>query len=225
MNRLFLLRHGENQANLTKEFSCREVDYPLNEKGRLQALQAGRALLGNNIRAIVSSPLKRAVETAEIVGRLLNLTPIITEAFREVNVGDLEAQPPTKENWAIHHAIFTQWAAGKDEVAFPAGENYRQLCERTLNGFLTACRHFPNQNILIVGHGGIFTAVLPRLCPGLALSALLQSKIDNASISEVLVKQRTHGLTGELVSFSRSDHLTGSAADLVSELPDKGMFT
>jgi probable phosphoglycerate mutase len=33
MNTIYLVRHGENPANLTKEFSCRHVDYPLTEKG------------------------------------------------------------------------------------------------------------------------------------------------------------------------------------------------
>ena len=123
----FLLRHGENQANLTKEFSYMKVDYPLNQKGRQQARQAGLALLEQNIRAIYSSPLKRAVETAQIVGQRLNLTPIVSEAFREINVGVLEDQPPTEANWALHHRIIEQWIEGKEDIGFPGGESYQHL--------------------------------------------------------------------------------------------------
>ena len=56
MNRLFLLRHGENQANLTTEFSCWKIDYPLNEKGRQQAWQAGLALLEKISRSFILLP-------------------------------------------------------------------------------------------------------------------------------------------------------------------------
>jgi broad specificity phosphatase PhoE len=64
MNRLYLVRHGENRANLTKEFSSRLVDYPLTAKGVLQAQQTAdyfqqRAGAGG-IDAVYSSPLKRS---------------------------------------------------------------------------------------------------------------------------------------------------------------------
>ena len=45
MQRVFLIRHGENQANLTKEFSYRLVDYPLNAKGILQARQTAEEMI------------------------------------------------------------------------------------------------------------------------------------------------------------------------------------
>ena len=44
MNHLYLVRHGENVANLTKEFSCCKVDYSLTAKGVLQAQQTAHAL-------------------------------------------------------------------------------------------------------------------------------------------------------------------------------------
>ena len=224
MNHLFLLRHGENKANLTKEFSCRKIDYPLNEKGRLQAGQAGTHLLTQNIQAIYSSPLKRAKETAAIVGRILNQPTIISEAFREVNVGRLEEQPPTQESWSHHNHILQQWADGQAEVSFPGGESYRQLCERVQRGFKEACSRFPNQNILIVGHGGIFTLVLPCLCPEISLHKILQVENHNASLSKIQVREEGQHLVGSLISWSNTEHLSGRAADLVSGLPNEQEF-
>ncbi|MEL7644621.1 MAG: histidine phosphatase family protein, partial [bacterium] len=61
-------RHGENHANLIKQLSSKLVDYPLTEKGILQAQQTGEALAGRGIKALFCSPLKRAKQTAEIVG-------------------------------------------------------------------------------------------------------------------------------------------------------------
>ncbi len=56
MNRLYLVRHGENRANITKEFSCRHVDYPLTPKGVLQAQQTAKHLAGEAADLIPGSP-------------------------------------------------------------------------------------------------------------------------------------------------------------------------
>jgi len=60
-NRLYLVRHGENLANLTKEFSYRQVDYSLTPKRVLQAQQTAACFTDKNIHEIYASPLKRAV--------------------------------------------------------------------------------------------------------------------------------------------------------------------
>ena len=73
MNRLYLVRHGENPANLTKEFSYRRVDYGLTPKGVLQARQTAEFFKGKAVHAVYSSPLKRAAETAGIIAAELEL--------------------------------------------------------------------------------------------------------------------------------------------------------
>ena len=71
LNRLYLVRHGENMANLTKEFSYRHVDYSLTPKGVLQAQQTAAYFTDKHIHEIYTSPLKRAVETADIIPQLV----------------------------------------------------------------------------------------------------------------------------------------------------------
>jgi broad specificity phosphatase PhoE len=65
--KLELIRHGENKANITREFSCKTVDYPLTEKGKIQAKQTAEALANLKMDKIVSSPLLRAKQTAEAI--------------------------------------------------------------------------------------------------------------------------------------------------------------
>jgi len=65
--KILLIRHGENKANITREFSCKTVDYPLTEKMRIQAKQTAEALANLKIDKIVSSPLLRAKQTAEAI--------------------------------------------------------------------------------------------------------------------------------------------------------------
>src|SRR5579872_6100860 len=94
-NTLYLVRHGENLANITKEFSYKLVDYPLTPKGVLQAEQTAAFFLNTiPLMAAFASPLKRARETAEIIARAQNLSVTVLEEFREVNVGDMEQRPP-----------------------------------------------------------------------------------------------------------------------------------
>src|SRR5689334_15064805 len=92
MNSLYLVRHGENWANITREFSHKKVDYSLTPKGILQAQQTAELFKSKQIDEIYASPLKRARETAEIIAQALGLDVVVVEHFREVNVGALEGQ-------------------------------------------------------------------------------------------------------------------------------------
>lgn len=94
MTTLYLVRHGENVANLTKEFSHRAVDYSLTDKGRAQAAQTADFFRGHAIDAVYSSPLRRARETAEAIAAVVGKPVTVVEDFREINVGVLEGQAP-----------------------------------------------------------------------------------------------------------------------------------
>ncbi|MBN1136090.1 MAG: histidine phosphatase family protein [Anaerolineae bacterium] len=227
MNHLFLVRHGENLANLTKEFSSRWVDYSLTAKGVLQAEQtavhfleaaeAGRA--DYNIHTVYSSPLKRAKETAEIIARYLGLPVVVMDNFREIDVGDMELQPSTIEAWALHNHIIESWFRGQVERAFPNGDNYITIRDRMRAGIEQIFAGKDNHNSIVVGHGGIFTVTLPDLCPNVGLG-YLRAENHNCSISEIEVEWRDGRLEGRLLAWATYAHLYGPAADLVSGLPD-----
>jgi broad specificity phosphatase PhoE len=221
MNRIFLLRHGENRANLTKEFSYKKTDYPLNDKGILQARQTGEALKDRSIQAIYSSPLKRALDTAQIIGEILGLSPIVEEDFRELNVGLLENMPPSDENWDHFGNVIQSWVKGHPEAAFPGGEDYHTLWMRYRRGLRKVIRSHPDQTLLIVGHGGIFTLTLPDLCPGVDINDLLQREIHNTSLTEINLKERDGQPYGCLVRWASTDHLYSEAANLISGTPQQ----
>lgn len=222
MNRVLLMRHGENRANLTKEFSYQSVDYPLNAKGRLQARQTGEHLQGHPIQAIYSSPLLRAVETAQIVGEILGITPIIEEDFRELNVGDLESRPPNEETWAAYRRVIRAWVEGHPETAFPGGEDYPTLWTRYERGLRKAIQAHPGQELLIVAHGGNFTLTMPTLCPGVNILDLFRAESQNASLTTIELIEEQGNLTGRLLEWASTDHLSGKAADLIPGTPHKG---
>ena len=223
-NRIYLVRHGENYANLTKEFSYRKVDYSLTPKGRLQAEQTAQVFVEKDIAAIYSSPLKRALETAAIIAERLKIRYKIVENFREVNVGALEGRPANVESWDLHNQVIEDWFAGRSERSFPGGENHISLCKRMRRGIEQIVRDHPNQNLVVVSHGGLFAFTLSDLCPQIDLGWFRKQENHNCSISEILVEWKNGKLNGQLVAWAQYNHLHGEAAKLVSGTPEKDFF-
>ena len=217
---LYLVRHGENRANLTKEFSHRVVDYPLTEKGVLQARQTAEYLQAHPIDAVYSSPLRRARQTADIIGAALNLPVIEEESFREINVGALELEPPTPANWQLHNGILGAWLRGDGAQRFPEGEDYHTLLARMQQGLAAVTVEPARRNVVIVGHGGIFTLTIRDICANVDLETLLATENHNCSVSTLELPVGQLG-GGRLIEWARSTHLSGEAAQLISATPDR----
>src|ERR671939_942247 len=87
--RILLVRHGQSQGNAERRFGGHSPT-PLSELGFRQAEATARALAVENVTAIYSSDLLRAVQTAEPLARATGLEVRWSGAFRERNVGRLE---------------------------------------------------------------------------------------------------------------------------------------
>lgn len=87
-----ILRHGETAANAA-DIICGSTDLPLAPSGRAQAEAAAAFLRDLPLRRIVTSPLTRAVQTAEAVARVTGLVPQRAEGLAERNWGAWEGQP------------------------------------------------------------------------------------------------------------------------------------
>jgi len=218
-NRLYLLRHGENPANINKEFSSRKVDHSLTEKGILQAKQTADYFTDQGLDAVYSSPLKRAAQTAGIIAGRLGLEVTVLETFREIDVGSLEGRPATPADWALHARIMNDWFDGKHDVAFPDGENYNDMWARMNDGLLAATAGRSDQGILVVGHGGIMTITLKDLCLDLDVDWLRTTLWDNCAFARVDLTRQDGCLRGQLSSWNNHQHLHGEAADLVPGVP------
>lgn len=210
MNTLYLIRHGENPANLTNEFSHRLVDYPLTPKGVVQAQQTAEHFRRRRVDAIYTSPLRRAIETAEIIGATTGHTPIVVEHFREVNVGALE-RDPSDANWDLHDSIVRAWFTGQPEQRFPEGEDYHSLLGRMRSGVEQALRDRLGQHVIVVGHGGIFTFTLKDICRDVDIYMLMHQPSRNCSITEIAMERDELGWLGTLKAWSDHSHLSGAA--------------
>lgn len=217
MNKIFWVRHGENQANLTKEFSYKYIDYPLTDKGILQAQQTARYFREKQIEFIYSSPLKRARETAELISHELHLPVLVLEEFRELNVGALELQPVSKVQWDIYQSVINDWRGGKLDSRFPEGEDYHQLLERTQQGLRKVLYGKQDTRIIIVGHGGMLALTICDICPNADPKIIFQAPPHNCSISQL--EFLDNSAPAILRTWSDFSHLEGEAARVVSGVP------
>ena len=219
MNRLYLVRHGENPANVNRQFSHRKIDFTLNAKGILQARQTAAYFRGKPIHEIYASPLKRTIQTAQIIADEVGLPFQVLENFRELNVGDLEGRPTSEKIWARHDAILAAWAGGNPDVQFPGGEDYHTLWNRYRSGIEQIVAGKTDRNIIIAGHASLFTCTLHDLCPHIDPATIEFKHIRNCSITQVDVEWVDGRLCGHLVEWSYSGHLSGAAAEPATYMP------
>lgn len=123
-----LVRHGETEWSRDKRHTG-VTDIPLTDVGEEQARAAGRALAGRAFALVLTSPLKRAAETARLAG----LAPAeVDEDLREWNYGDVEGISTAQ--WREDHPGWEIWRDGPPggETADAVGVRADRVIERAL---------------------------------------------------------------------------------------------
>jgi len=185
VTRILLARHGESDWNAQGRWQG-HADRPLTETGRIQAECLADRLAETPIDVIYSSDLRRAADTARIVGERLG-TPVRLDAeLREVDVGswqglsreDVENRSPE---------AFRRWRDGG--TGWEHGETYEAMAERVMAALRRiACAH-PDGHLLLVSHGGAIRAIhAAALGIGVSEYRRLQPVEPNAGLSAVAVE-------------------------------------
>lgn len=203
MPRLYVIRHGENRANVERVMAHKVVNYPLTDHGARQVEALGRWFLDRAVACIYTSPLRRARQTAEAVARATGAPVIERDELREMNVGALDGKGDPS-SWAIHDAVVARWRLGERAARFPGGESYDDVHDRVQRVVHDVIGLHPEEDVALVGHGGIFTSVLPRLCavPGYDFSE--QLKLGHTAVT--VLRHEGGELACEL--WGGLDHLT-----------------
>lgn len=181
MLRLIFARHGQSTANLEERFSNRGWKHPLTEKGKLQARNLAAQLLPENVRHIYSSPIMRAVQTSEILASVLDAPFTVTEALREYDVGDYE-DSTANEGWILKREVEAAWFAGQNySRSMPNGESFLDIRDRFVPFIDTLIQRNQNnaETYLLVGHGGLYTAMLPEILANIHRSFVLENPLSN----------------------------------------------
>lgn len=147
----FFIRHGQTDWN--KIHRCMgQTDIPLNELGKSQAADAIHNLQPLGITHIISSPLKRAHETAMIVAQGLGLPCQVDQRLSEVHWGILQGQLLVSEE------PFDLWRSG---IPLDQGESIASVQERMYDALQDILPQYATP--LIVSHGGCYWALLKML--------------------------------------------------------------
>ncbi len=161
--RLYFVRHGESAANLLREFSNSGCKHPLTEEGRTQAQTLACSLSGQRFSLIYTSPILRALQTAQILAEHLDAPLETSEALREWSVGIYEGTTDPA-GWEVHRQVQEDWFVHhKWESKLPGGESLLEIQARFvpfIDG-LVAQAGAADQNLLCVSHGGLYRAMLP----------------------------------------------------------------
>jgi broad specificity phosphatase PhoE len=150
MTSIYLVRHGQTAWNKEEIFRGR-TDVPLDETGLKQAELAGEYLKEVEIDAIYSSPLSRALETAEKIARFHNLKVQPLEGIIDMSFGNWEghAHQEIKKN---DSETYRRWREEPHLVRLPGGESLDDVRVRSMAALEEVIRKHPGKALILISH-------------------------------------------------------------------------
>lgn len=178
MTTFLLVRHGLTDA-VGKVMAGWQPGWHLNERGKRQAETLAQQMRRFPIRGIYTSPLERAVETAEAIAAMHGLTPVKVEALGEIRIGEWEGltlnELESREDWKCFNAYRGGTRAPGGELMLET--QTRMVCE--LVRLRTAHR---DETVTIVSHGDPLRAVVMHYL-GMPLDLVHRLEIEPGSLS------------------------------------------
>lgn len=173
------IRHGEPEGG--RCFRGHSVDDPLSEKGWAQMWAA--VADAPEWAHIVSSPLQRCRQFAEVMTERHGIPFSVDDRFKEVGFGDWEGKSPTliQEEDAEAYAAFY-----RDPInSRPAGaESWEQFSARVAAALGDVSKNFSRQHVLVVAHAGVIRAAVARVLNASA-NAAYRIKVENAGLTRI----------------------------------------
>ena len=179
MTEIIIARHGQTAWNVTEVFRGR-IDIELDETGVRQAELLAEYLSGARIDAVFSSPLKRALKTAETIASYHNLAVEIAPGLIDFNYGKWQGLPH-QEVKDEYKELYAEWTKNPHRVRMPAGESLDDVRERAI-GVVDEVIARCEGTVILVAH---------RVVNKVLICALLG--LDNSHFWDI--KQDTCGIT------------------------------
>lgn len=158
---IYLIRHGECVGNREGLFRGR-YDFPLNEVGRKQAIWLAEELKDVKFDAVYTSPLSRAMETAEAICRSQGIEPIVEQGFNNIHLGSWEGKPK-KEIAERFPKEFRLWRSEPEKLKMKGAETLSQVQERAVATLVRITKERMGGGFAVVTH----RAVLKPLIAGI----------------------------------------------------------
>jgi len=167
--RALIVRHAQSTFNVQQRYQGRSDEPVLTERGAAAAVQAGRHLVAERVDALISSPLRRALQTAEIIAAILReggqdqLSLNTNDDLMEIHLPEWEGLaleavcqqfPDSHRLWSDQPHEFRMFA--KSRSTFPV----RELFEQANRFWRDFVRHHAGQTVVLVTHGGTARALI-----------------------------------------------------------------
>ena len=178
MTKFLLIRHGDTDA-AGKMLMGWQPGWHLNSTGQKQAQRVGQRLAKAPIRAVFSSPLERAHETAEAIAAPHGLAPIVIEDFGEIRFGEWEgltiSELDQREDWRRYNTF-------RSGTRPPGGELMIDVQRRMVRKLQSLTPQHADSTVAVVSHGDPLRAVIAYYL-GLGLDHMLRFEVFTASVS------------------------------------------
>ena len=180
MTRLILVRHGQTEWNRVERFRGR-IDLDLNEVGRAQALALAERLSAEPLSAIYTSPLRRAVQTAEPAAQKLGLSVQVLGGLMDIDYGQWGGRSPA-EVATLYPKLYRLWRSQPHLVEIPGGESLAVVRARAFPALKEVAARHAGQTILLVAHQVVNKVLLCAML-GLDNSRFWHIQQDNACLN------------------------------------------
>ena len=186
MGRWYLVRHGETDWNRTGRIQGHS-DVPLSERGANQMKMLAERLADLSFSAVYTSDLSRAIESAETIAGTSGVENQVEPELREFSYGEWEGLTIEEVETQYPGSLAERVGLGDNAFSAPGGEDTAQVLERVKRFATKAAEcHAPEDDILIVAHGGSIRALVVCLM-GLPDDHFWRFQVDCGSLSIVSI--------------------------------------
>ena len=161
VTRVFLVRHGATQLTVEGRFAG-AVGVDLSDEGRWQAAQLGQRLRAEALTAVYSSPLSRAVDTANIIASACGVTTQLREGLQEISHGHWEGMTRAEVE-ATFDGEYAAWEEDPFTFAPDGGESGVAVLARALPVIREIVTRHAGHRVLVVSHKATIRLVISSL--------------------------------------------------------------
>jgi broad specificity phosphatase PhoE len=198
--KLILVRHGETHWNKDGLVQGGDSDIELNDTGLEQARKLAAFLKNESVTVILSSPLRRAISTAEVIASYHQLPVEIEQGLKELKVGDLEGVAISNLRTTFSRFLLQWWQDG-EAMKLPNGESLVDLQQRAWKVIEGLLEKHKDGTAVVVSHYFVTLAIILKAL-NLPLDYFTKFKLDLGGVS--ILEFRDFGV--RLVTFNDTSY-------------------
>ena len=183
MTTFFLIRHGACDG-LGRTLWGRTPGVCLNEEGKVQAQQLAGRFRGITLRAIYSSPLERALETAETLARENKLEVHKDQSFNEIHFGHWTGK---SLDVLAGDECWHRFNSEREATRIPGGESFLEVQNRAVTALYSLHSQNDNANVAIISHADVIKAAIAYF-KSVPIDVLQRIEVSPCSVNVIAIE-------------------------------------